>query len=119
MSSKTKVFIDAENVSSSEFDSKYKKKIRRFAKNHGISADNIEFRAYAVDGGPTSNNWASDGVNMKRIPGNPAKDKADKVIAKELNDQVGKNSTCLLVTHDKGLQSRVNNALDGVYIFDS
>lgn len=78
----------------------------------------FDFRAYAVEGGPTSNTWNSEGVNMKKIPGNPASNKADNQIAKELNDQAGKGNVCLLLTHDKGLQERVNQAIDGVYIFD-
>ena len=118
MSYKTKVFIDAENVSVSDFEGKYKKKIKKFAKNHGISVDDIEFRAYAVAGGPTSNTWNSEGVNMKRIPGEPASNKADKQMAKEIYDQAGKGNVCLLLTHDKGLQKRVNDSMDGVYVFD-
>ena len=109
------VFVDAENVSSREFDSIYKKKIKKFAKNRGMVFENIEFRAYAVDGCPTSGSWKSEGVDMKKIPGNPAKDKSDRQIAKELNDQEGRGTVCMLVTHDKKLQSKVNN---GTFIFD-
>ncbi len=118
MPSKTKVFIDAENVSVSDFENKYKKKIKKFAKNHGLNVDDIEFRAYAVEGAPTSKTWNSDGVDMKKIPGDPASNKADNQIAKELNDQAGNGNVCLLVTHDKGLQKKVNKSLDGVYVFD-
>ena len=112
------VFVDAENISSKEFDSKYKKKIKKFAKNRGMVFEDIEIRAYAVDGGPTSGSWKSDGVDVKKIPGKPAKDKSHKQIAKELNDQKKKKKVCMLVTHDKKLQSKVNKELDGVYIFD-
>ncbi len=115
---KTKVFIDAENISAKDFDAKYRKKINKFAKNHDISVNDIEFRAYAVEGAPTSKKWHSDGVDMKKVSGGPAKDKADNQIAKELNDQAGKNNVCLLLTHDKGLQKKVSNSLDGVYVFD-
>ena len=115
---KAVVFVDAENISSKEFETKYKKKIKKFAKNRGMVFEDIEIRAYAVDGGPTSDSWESDGVDMKKIPGNPAKNKSDNQIAKELNDQAGKDRVCMLVTHDKKLQSKVNKALDGVYIFD-
>ena len=115
---KTKVFIDAENVSVSDFENKYKKKIKKFAKNHGISLSDIEFRAYAVENAPTSHSWNSDGVSMKIVRGNPAKNKADNQIAKELNDQVNKNTVCLLLTHDKGLQNRVKESINGVYYFD-
>ena len=55
---------------------------------------------------------------MKKIPGDPASNKADNQIAKELNDQAGNGNVCLLVTHDKGLQKKVNKSLDGVYVFD-
>lgn len=113
----TMVFIDAENISPKEFSSTYKKKIRKFAKNRGIATKDIEYRAYAVEGGHASN-WKSEEANIKKIPGKPAKDKADNQIAKELNDQAGKEKVCMLVTHDKKLQSKVNKALDGVYIFD-
>ena len=109
------VFVDAENVPAKEFDSIYKKKIKKFAKNRGMDFENIEFRAYAVDGCPTSGSWKSEGVDIKKIPGSPAKDKSDKQIVKELNDQAGRETVCMLVTHDKRLQSKVNN---GTYIFD-
>jgi hypothetical protein len=115
---KAVVFVDAENISSKEFDAKYKKKIKKFAKNRGMAFEDIEIRAYAVEEGPTSNSWESDGVDVKRIPGKPAKNKSDNQIAKELNDQAGKERVCMLVTHDKKLQSKVNKQLDGVYIFD-
>ena len=118
MSSKTIVFIDAENVSANDYDEKYKKKIKKFAKNHNLNLDDIEFRAYAVDGGPTRRTWKSDGVVMKSIPGDPAKNKADNQIAKELNDQADKGNVCLLLTHDKKLQKKINESLDGVYVFD-
>ncbi len=55
---------------------------------------------------------------MKKIPGDPASNKADNQIAKELYDQAGKGNVCLLVTHDKGLQERVNEAMNNVYVFD-
>ena len=112
------VFVDAENISSKEFDSKYKRKIKKFAKNHGMIFEDIEIRAYVVAGGPTGNSWGSEGVNVKKIPGDPAKNKADNQIFKELNDQADKERVCMLVTHDKKLQSKVNRALDGVHIFD-
>ncbi len=115
---KTKVFIDAENVSVSDFESKYKKKIRKFAKNHGLNFNDFEFRAYAVESTPTSRTWNAEGVDMKKIPGDPASNKADNQIAKELYDQAGKGNVCLLVTHDKGLQERVNEAMNNVYVFD-
>ena len=118
MPSKTKVFIDAENISVSDFEKKYLKKIKKFAKNHRLNVDDIEFRAYAVEGAPTSKSWHSDGVDMKKIPGDPASNKADNQIVKELNDQAGNGNVCLLVTHDKGLQKKVNKSLDGVYVFD-
>jgi hypothetical protein len=118
MSSKTIVFIDAENVSAADYEEKYKKKIKKFAKNHDLSMDDIEFRAYAVDGGPTSKSWKSDGVEMKKIPGDPAKNKVDNQIAKELYDQADKGNVCLLLTHDKGLQKKIKESLDGVYVFD-
>ena len=118
MSSKTIVFTDAENVSVSDFEGKYIKKIKKFAKNRDIDVNDIEFRAYAVEGGPTSKSWKSDGVNMNVIPGNPSSNKADNRIVKELRDQADKGNVCLLLTHDKGLQKRVTDSLDGVYIFD-
>ena len=80
--------------------------------------DDIKFRAYAVGGGPTSSTWKSDGVDMKRILGQPLSNKVDNQIAKELNDQAGKGNICLRVTNDKGLQKKVNSSLTGVYIFD-
>ena len=116
--SKTKVFIDAENVSVSDFENKYRKKIKRFAKNHGLNMNDVEFRAYAVEGAPTSGTWKSDGVDMKKIPGSPSSNKADNQIVKELIDQAGKGNVCLLLTHDKGLQKRINDSMDGVYVFD-
>lgn len=118
MSSKTKVFIDAENVSVSDYEKKYKKKIETFAKQHGLKLSEIEFRAYAVEGGPTSKTWKSNGVSMNKIPGSPASNKADNRIAKELNDQADKDNVCILLTHDKGLQKRVKASLDGVYVLD-
>ena len=33
--------------------------------------EDIEFRAYAVEGGPTANTWHSEGVGMNKIPGAP------------------------------------------------
>ena len=118
MADKTVVFIDAENVSVDSYEERYKKKIKKFAKNHGLNMEDIEFRAYAVEGGPTANTWYSEGVAMKKIPGKPSSDKADKQILKELEDQADKNNPCFLVTHDKGLKKRVNDSLDGVYFFD-
>ena len=118
MSEKTVVFIDAENVSVDSYEEVYKKKIKKFAKNHGLNMGDIEFRAYAVEGGPTANTWHSEGVGMNKIPGAPASDKADNRIAKELRDQADKGTVCLLLTHDKGLQKRVNESMDGVYVFD-
>ena len=115
---KTCIFIDAENISVSEYESKYKKKIRKFAKNHGLLSEDIEVRAYAVEGGPTSKTWKSGGVSMKMIPGDPKKNKADNQIVKELTDKADKGIICLLVTHDKGLQTRINIELRDVYIFD-
>ncbi len=115
---KAVVFVDAENVSSKEFDSRYKKIIKRFAKNHGMNYDDIEIRAYVVEGGPSSGSWKSDGVDMKRIPGMPAKDKSDKQIVKELLDQADRKKVCMVVTHDKKMQSKVKDELNGVYIFD-
>lgn len=75
---KTKVFIDAENVSVPDFEKKYRKKIKKFAKNHSLDMNKVEFRAYVVAGGPASDKWDFEGVSIKKIPGNPAKDKADK-----------------------------------------
>lgn len=118
MSTKTKVFIDAENVSVKDFENKYIKKIKKFAKNRCLNINDIEFRAYAVEGAPTSKTWNSEGVCMKKVPGNPASNKADNQIAKELYDQAGKGNVCLLLTHDKGLQKKVNESMDGVYVFD-
>ena len=115
---KAVVFVDAENVSSKEFDSRYKMKIKRFVKNRGMNFKDIEFRAYAVDGGPTSGSWKSEGVDIKRIPGKPAKDKSDKQIVKELLDQANRKKVCMVVTHDKKMQSKVKAELNGVYIFD-
>ena len=80
--------------------------------------DDIKFRAYAVAGGPVANKWHSEGVTMHKIPGAPASDKADDRILKELIDQADKGTVCLLITHDKGLQKRVQESLDGVYVFD-
>ncbi len=37
---------------------------------------------------------------------------------KVLRDQADKGTVCLLLTHDKGLQKRVNESMDGVYVFD-
>ncbi len=116
---KTKVFIDAENVSVSDFEKKYRKKIKKFAKNHSLDMNKVEFRAYVVAGGPASDTWHFEGVSIKKIPGNPARDKADKQIVKELKDQAKvEKSVCLLVTHDKGLQKKVRDSMDGVYVFD-
>ena len=115
---KTKVFIDAENVSVSDFETKYRKKIKKFAKNHSLDLDKAEFRAYAVAGGPSSDTWHSEGVSIKKIPGNPGRDKADNQIVKELRDQADKDIVCLLLTHDKGLQKKVSDSMDGVYVFD-
>ena len=78
----------------------------------------MEFRAYAVEEAPTSGTWKSDGVDMKKIPGSPSSNKADNQIVKELKDQAGKGNVCLLLTHDKGLQKRINDSMDGVYVFD-
>ena len=108
---KTKVFIDAENVSVSDFETKYRKKIKKFAKNHSLDLDKAEFRAYAVAGGPTSDTWHSEGVSMKS-------NKADNQIAKELLDQADKGNVCLLLTHDKGLQTKISDSMNGVYVFD-
>jgi hypothetical protein len=119
MHSKTKVYIDAENVSVSDFESKYKKKIKKFAKNHGIALEDIEYRAYAVEGGPTSRSWKSEGVRMNKIPGNPSINKADNRIFKELLDKCGGENVCLLLTHDKGLQKRVKESIEGVYFLTS
>ncbi len=118
MANKTVVFIDAENVSVNSYEEIYKKKIKKFAKNHGLNSENIEFRAYAVEGGPTANTWHSEGVGMNKIPGAPASDKADNRIVKEIRDQADKNNVCLLLTHDKGLQNRVKESVTGVYVFD-
>ncbi len=118
MSSKTIVFIDAENVSVKEFEEKRKKQIKKAAKKYGLDINEIEYRAYGVEGAPTSHTWKSDGVRMISIPGQPAKDKADDQIAKELWDQAGKEHTCFLVTHDQGLISRVGKELTGVIVVD-
>ena len=53
-------------------EERYKKKIEKFAKNHGLNMEDIEFRAYAVEGGPTANTWYSEGVAMKN-PGKACK----------------------------------------------
>lgn len=117
MESSTIVFIDAENVSSKAFEDVYKKKITKFAKNHDLKLDEIEYRAYAVEGGPTSRSWKSDGVSMKKVPGDPASNKADNQIAKELYDQAGREKVCILLTHDKGLRKIIDETMNDVYMF--
>ncbi len=119
MSDKTIVFIDAENVSVSDYKNIYKKKIKKFSKEYGIKPSDIKFRAYAVENGPTSNSWKSDNVKMIKVLGNPAKNKADNQIAKELLDQANNgNTVCLLLTHDKGLKNKVKKSIDGVRFVD-
>ena len=110
------VFIDAENISADEYKSNYKKQIQEWVKGWGVD---FEVRAYVVENGP-SRNWKSEGVTTNKIPGNPAKDKADHQIVKELLDLAGKKRGALLVTHDKGLMEEVRKNLgDTVKLFGS
>lgn len=110
------VFIDAENISANAYKSKYKKKIQKWAKDCCVD---FKVRAYVVENGP-SRNWESKGVTTIKIPGNPAKDKADHQIVKELLDLAGKKRGALLVTHDKGLMEEVRKNLgDTVELFGS
>ena len=115
----TIVFIDAENVSVSEFNNTYKQQILNLAEQSDIDVKDIKYRAYAVEGGHASNSWHARGVKKNIIPGKPAKDKADKRIEKELGDSANGKNYCFVVTKDKKMRNRIRNVekIDGVEFF--
>ena len=118
MSSKTIVFIDAENVPVPKFEGEARFKIEKVAKIYYLDIDEIEYRAYFVEEG-SAKNWKSDGVGLYVLDGKPKKDKVDNGIKKQLRDQAGKNSTCFLVTGDQPFISEVTDELDGVIVVDT
>ena len=114
MSLNVKVFIDAENVSPTEYKNKYEKKISRILKENKLSPNSVEYRAYLVENAPQARNWYIYNVKDILIPGKPAKDKVDKYIMNEMCDKANGNNICLLVTKDKLFQNKVKKKLDNI-----
>lgn len=118
MSSKTIVFIDAENVPVPKFEGEARFKIEKVAKIYHLDIDEIEYRAYFVKEG-SAHDWKSDGVKNIPLKGPSKKDKVDREIKKQLRDQAGKKCTCFLVTGDQPFILEVTDELDGVIVVDT